>query len=124
MAVGLGWAGEDDGDVAGEEADGEDGDGDAADDADAEGDACDGDAEVPAVGAAGPVAAAVFSIMAACFPLAAACRGTYALTGDPAAAGVARAVAAPWAPPGRVAEVTVCAFWSAAPLSVGCGPVA
>ena len=60
VAVGLGWVGEDDGDVPGEEADGEDGDGDAADDADAEGDACDGDAEVPAVGAAGPVAGAVF----------------------------------------------------------------
>ena len=73
VAVGLGWAGEDDGDVPGEEADG---DGDAADDADAEGDAGDGDAEVPAVGAAGPVAATVFSIMALCFPLAAACRGT------------------------------------------------
>jgi hypothetical protein len=76
-AVGLGWAGEADGDVLGEEADG---DGDAADDADAdadaEGDAGDGDAEVPAVGAAGPVAATVFSIMAACLALVAACRGT------------------------------------------------
>jgi hypothetical protein len=73
VAVGLGWVGEDDGDVPGDEADGEDGDGDAADDADAEGDAC--DAEV-AVGAAGPVPAAIFSNMAACFPLVAACRGT------------------------------------------------
>ena len=76
VAVGLGWVGEDEGDVPGEEADGEDGDGDAADDADAEGDAGDGGAEVPAVGAAGPVAATVFSIMAACLALVAACRGT------------------------------------------------
>jgi hypothetical protein len=46
------------------------------------------------------------------------------LTGEPAAAGVGSGVAAPSAPPVRVAEVTACAFWSAAPLSAGCGPVA
>ena len=73
VAVGLDWVGEAEGDVPGEEADSED---DAADDADAEGDACDGDAEVPAVGVAGPVAAAIFSSMAACLALVAACRGT------------------------------------------------
>jgi hypothetical protein len=76
VAVGLGWVGEDDGEVPGEEADGEDGDGDAADDAEAEADAGDGDADAPAVGSTGPVAAAVFSIMAACLALVAACRGT------------------------------------------------
>jgi hypothetical protein len=80
VAVGLGWVGEDDGEVPGEEADGEDGEGDAADDADADAEAeagaGDGDADAPAVGSTGPVAAAVFSIMAACLALVAACRGT------------------------------------------------
>jgi hypothetical protein len=58
-----------DGDVPGEEAEGED---------DADGDACDRErdgAETPAVGVVGPVAVTVFSIMAACFPLETACLG-------------------------------------------------
>jgi hypothetical protein len=46
------------------------------------------------------------------------------LAGTPAAAGVASVVFAAVALAVPAAEVTVCAFWSAAPVSVGCGPVA
>jgi hypothetical protein len=70
VGAALGWVGESDGDVPGEEADGED---------DADGAACDRErdgAEATAAGVVGPVAVTVFSIMAACFPLEAACLGT------------------------------------------------